>query len=70
MQYNYVASGVIDTVHGVLQEALKSCLLVNAPLLFRAANRLPFSVLKYAMAHDGEKMQLLSDCLVLCLNYV
>jgi hypothetical protein len=36
-----------------VQEALKACQLVNAPLLYRAANRLPYSVLKYAMTIDG-----------------
>lgn len=36
------------------QEALKSCLIVNAPLLYRAACQVPFSVLKYAMTLDGE----------------
>lgn len=36
------------------EEALKSCLLVNAPLLYRAANQVPFSVLKYAMTLDGK----------------
>ncbi|PSR92801.1 Riboflavin biosynthesis intermediates N-glycosidase [Actinidia chinensis var. chinensis] len=36
------------------EEALKSCLLVNAPLLYRAASRVPFSVLKYAMTLDGK----------------
>ncbi|KAL3630919.1 hypothetical protein CASFOL_023903 [Castilleja foliolosa] len=37
-----------------LEEGLKSCLLVNAPLLYRAACRVPFSVLKYAMTLDGK----------------
>lgn len=36
-----------------MQKALKACQLVNAPLLYRAANRLPYSVLKYAMTLDG-----------------
>ncbi|KAK2974283.1 hypothetical protein RJ640_016769 [Escallonia rubra] len=35
-------------------EALKSCLLVNAPLLYRSAFRVPYSVLKYAMTLDGK----------------
>ncbi|KAL9255133.1 Riboflavin biosynthesis protein PYRR, chloroplastic-like protein, partial [Drosera capensis] len=38
----------------VIQEALKACYLVNAPLLYRAAHRVPFSVLKYAMTLDGK----------------
>lgn len=33
---------------------MKSCLLVNAPLLYRAASQVPFSVLKYAMTLDGQ----------------
>lgn len=37
-----------------IEEALKSCLLVNAPLLYRAASRVPYSVLKYAMTLDGK----------------
>ncbi|KAF5175086.1 Riboflavin biosynthesis protein ribd [Thalictrum thalictroides] len=37
-----------------VQEALKSCYVVNAPLLYRAAFRVPFSVLKYAMTLDGK----------------
>ncbi|OVA14785.1 CMP/dCMP deaminase [Macleaya cordata] len=37
-----------------IEEALKSCFLVNAPLLYRAASRAPFSVLKYAMTLDGK----------------
>ncbi|XP_031481381.1 riboflavin biosynthesis protein PYRR, chloroplastic [Nymphaea colorata] len=37
-----------------LEEALKLCLTVNAPLLYRAAYRVPFSVLKYAMTLDGK----------------
>ncbi|KAK6156465.1 hypothetical protein DH2020_010713 [Rehmannia glutinosa] len=37
-----------------MEEGLKSCLLVNAPLLYRAACRVPFSVLKYAMTLDGK----------------
>nr|KYP64170.1 Riboflavin biosynthesis protein ribD [Cajanus cajan] len=32
----------------------KECLLVNAPLICRAASRVPFSVLKYAMTLDGK----------------
>ncbi|XP_077226116.1 cytidine/deoxycytidylate deaminase family protein isoform X2 [Tasmannia lanceolata] len=38
----------------MIEEALKSCLIVNAPLLYRAASRIPFSVLKYAMTLDGK----------------
>ncbi|CAA6659810.1 unnamed protein product [Spirodela intermedia] len=41
-------------VSALLKEALKSCLVVNAPLLYRAAYRLPFSILKYAMTLDGK----------------
>jgi len=37
-----------------LQDAQRECLLVNAPLICRAASRVPFSVLKYAMTLDGE----------------
>lgn len=37
-----------------MEMALKSCLVVNAPLLYRAAFRVPFSVLKYAMTLDGK----------------
>ncbi|XP_010426181.1 PREDICTED: riboflavin biosynthesis protein PYRR, chloroplastic [Camelina sativa] len=38
----------------VLEDARKSCLLVNAPLIHRACSRVPFSVLKYAMTLDGK----------------
>ncbi|KAK9141133.1 hypothetical protein Scep_010814 [Stephania cephalantha] len=38
----------------VIEDALKSCYAVNAPLLFRASSRVPFSVLKYAMTLDGK----------------
>ncbi|KAL5566723.1 hypothetical protein UlMin_029887 [Ulmus minor] len=38
----------------IIEEARKSCLLVNAPLICRAASRVPFSVLKYAMTLDGK----------------
>ncbi|XP_020578701.1 riboflavin biosynthesis protein PYRR, chloroplastic [Phalaenopsis equestris] len=37
-----------------MEKALRSCLLVNAPLLYRAAFHVPFSVLKYAMTLDGK----------------
>ncbi|KAF9601279.1 hypothetical protein IFM89_018389 [Coptis chinensis] len=43
-----------DLQSKAIQEALKSCFLVNAPLLYRAASRVPFSVLKYAMTLDGK----------------
>ncbi|KAJ6814239.1 riboflavin biosynthesis protein PYRR, chloroplastic isoform X1 [Iris pallida] len=43
-----------DLQSKVYEEALKSCLLVNAPLLYRAACHVPFSVLKYAMTLDGK----------------
>ncbi|KAG1331561.1 putative Riboflavin biosynthesis protein PYRR, chloroplastic [Cocos nucifera] len=36
----------------VFEEALKSCLVVNAPLLYRTACHVPFSILKYAMTLD------------------
>lgn len=36
-----------------LQEAQKSCRLVNAHLMYRAASRVPFSIMKYAMTLDG-----------------
>lgn len=36
------------------EDVLKSCLLVNAPLIYRATSRVPFSVLKYAMTLDGK----------------
>ena len=38
----------------VLQDALSACLAINEALRFRAANGLPFSVLKYAMTLDGK----------------
>lgn len=38
----------------IIEEALKDCLIVNAPLLYRAAFHVPFSVLKYAMTLDGK----------------
>lgn len=43
-----------DLQSKVYEEAQKSCLLVNAPLLYRAACHVPFSVLKYAMTLDGK----------------
>lgn len=43
-----------DLNNKIYEEALKSCLVVNAPLLFRSAFRVPFSVLKYAMTLDGK----------------
>ncbi|XP_021887872.1 riboflavin biosynthesis protein PYRR, chloroplastic [Carica papaya] len=43
-----------DIKSKVLEEARKSCLLVNAPLIHRAICRVPFSVLKYAMTLDGK----------------
>ncbi|EPS60967.1 hypothetical protein M569_13834, partial [Genlisea aurea] len=36
------------------EESLKLCRLVNAPSLYRASFRVPFSVLKYAMTLDGK----------------
>lgn len=38
----------------LFEEALQSCRMVNAPLLCRAAQRMPYSVLKYAMTLDGK----------------
>ncbi|XP_047311166.1 riboflavin biosynthesis protein PYRR, chloroplastic [Impatiens glandulifera] len=43
-----------DLKSKVAEDALKSCLVVNAPLLYRAACRVPFSLLKYAMTLDGK----------------
>ncbi|RLM78984.1 riboflavin biosynthesis protein PYRR, chloroplastic [Panicum miliaceum] len=43
-----------DLQNILFEEALKSCLTVNAPLLYRAAFHVPFSVLKYAMTADGK----------------
>ncbi|TVU30101.1 hypothetical protein EJB05_21708, partial [Eragrostis curvula] len=43
-----------DLQSKTFEEALKSCLIVNAPILYRAAFRVPFSVLKYAMTADGK----------------
>lgn len=43
-----------DLKSKIVEEALKSCLIVNAPLIYRAASRVPFSVLKYAMTLDGK----------------
>ncbi|XP_010268305.1 PREDICTED: riboflavin biosynthesis protein PYRR, chloroplastic isoform X3 [Nelumbo nucifera] len=43
-----------DLQSKLIEEALKSCLLVNAPLIYRAACQVPFSVLKYAMTLDGK----------------
>ncbi|MFS8030496.1 putative riboflavin biosynthesis protein RibD [Helianthus anomalus] len=37
-----------------IEDALKACRVVNAPLLYRSASRVPFSVLKYAMTLDGK----------------
>ncbi|WVZ75425.1 hypothetical protein U9M48_023476 [Paspalum notatum var. saurae] len=43
-----------DLQSKLFKEALKSCLIVNAPLLYRAAFHVPYSVLKYAMTADGK----------------
>ncbi|KQJ99464.1 riboflavin biosynthesis protein PYRR, chloroplastic isoform X2 [Brachypodium distachyon] len=43
-----------DLQSKLFKEALGSCLIVNAPLLYRAAFHVPFSVLKYAMTADGK----------------
>ncbi|KAG4922522.1 hypothetical protein JHK84_051365 [Glycine max] len=43
-----------DLTSNLIEDAQKECLLVNAPLICRAALRVPFSVLKYAMTLDGK----------------
>ncbi|KAL9297054.1 hypothetical protein ACSQ67_022950 [Phaseolus vulgaris] len=43
-----------DLTSNLIEDAQRECLLVNAPLICRAASRVPFSVLKYAMTLDGE----------------
>lgn len=43
-----------DLLGKAFEEALKCCLVVNAPLLYRAAYCVPFSVLKFAMTLDGK----------------
>ncbi|XP_038879689.1 riboflavin biosynthesis protein PYRR, chloroplastic-like [Benincasa hispida] len=43
-----------DLKSRAVEEARKACLLVNAPLICKAASRVPFSVLKYAMTLDGK----------------
>ncbi|GLT51835.1 hypothetical protein SLA2020_252160 [Shorea laevis] len=43
-----------DMQSKIVEEARKSCLLVNMPLIHRATSRVPFSVLKYAMTVDGK----------------
>ncbi|XP_022149979.1 riboflavin biosynthesis protein PYRR, chloroplastic-like [Momordica charantia] len=43
-----------DLKSRAIEEARKACLLVNAPLICKAASRVPFSVLKYAMTLDGK----------------
>ncbi|KAF7142587.1 hypothetical protein RHSIM_Rhsim05G0170800 [Rhododendron simsii] len=43
-----------DLQSKTIEGALKSCLLVNAPLLYRVASQVPFSSLKYAMTLDGK----------------
>ncbi|KAG2658410.1 hypothetical protein PVAP13_1KG223300 [Panicum virgatum] len=43
-----------DLQNILFEEALKSCLIVNAPILYRAAFHVPFSVLKYAITADGK----------------
>jgi len=39
---------------GIFKEALRACQVVNAPLLYRAAYKIPFSILKFAMTLDGK----------------
>ncbi|KAI9083908.1 hypothetical protein K1719_034166 [Acacia pycnantha] len=43
-----------DLKSKLTEEAQKACFHVNAPLIFRAASQLPFSVLKFAMTLDGK----------------
>ncbi|KAK8610904.1 hypothetical protein V6N13_082060 [Hibiscus sabdariffa] len=43
-----------DMQSKLVEEAQKACLLVNLPLIYRAASHVPFSVLKYAMTLDGK----------------
>ncbi|KAG6550147.1 hypothetical protein Mapa_008103 [Marchantia paleacea] len=44
-----------DLIEGEqLQEITRACQLINAPLLCRAVQRMPYSVLKYAMTLDGK----------------
>ncbi|XVF30283.1 hypothetical protein REPUB_Repub16aG0043500 [Reevesia pubescens] len=43
-----------DMQSKIVEDAQKACLLVNLPLIYRAASRVPFSVLKYAMTLDGK----------------
>ncbi|KAG4189495.1 hypothetical protein ERO13_A08G226100v2 [Gossypium hirsutum] len=43
-----------DMQSKLVEEARKACLLVNLPFVYRAASRVPFSVLKYAMTLDGK----------------
>ncbi|KAG4135911.1 hypothetical protein ERO13_D08G246500v2 [Gossypium hirsutum] len=43
-----------DMQSKLVEEARKACLLVNLPFVHRAASRVPFSVLKYAMTLDGK----------------
>ncbi|KAL3699032.1 hypothetical protein R1sor_017054 [Riccia sorocarpa] len=44
-----------DLIEGdQLQDVTRACQLINAPLLCRAVQRLPYSVLKYAMTLDGK----------------
>ncbi|XP_050206455.1 riboflavin biosynthesis protein PYRR, chloroplastic isoform X2 [Mercurialis annua] len=43
-----------DLQSKIIEDARKSCLLVNAPLIVRATSKVPFSVLKYAMTLDGK----------------
>ncbi|MBA0797128.1 hypothetical protein Gohar_007850, partial [Gossypium harknessii] len=44
-----------DMQSKLVEEAQKACLLVNLPFVHRAASRVPFSVLKYAMTLDAVK---------------
>ncbi|GJV31629.1 hypothetical protein Tco_1392029 [Tanacetum coccineum] len=46
--------GEFTAVSSFIKDALNSCLVVNAPSLYRSASRVPFSVLKYAMTVDGK----------------
>ncbi|PKI66903.1 hypothetical protein CRG98_012666 [Punica granatum] len=43
-----------DLLSKAVEEAQRSCRLVNAHLIYRAASQVPFSVLKYAITLDGK----------------
>ncbi|CAL1382963.1 unnamed protein product [Linum trigynum] len=43
-----------DLQSKIIEEARKSCLVVNTPLIYRATSQVPFSFLKYAITADGK----------------